>query len=307
MTEVLKQWLDHFSPQAQAAIIAALVGLLTGSVGPALRHWLDRWSLRHRLRTEHEYAERKKLRSLIGSFHGRVLEAAESFNHRLWNLRENQGEGWMALAGRYEDVSEWHYFRTTIHRMIELLSYLKTFQDKAIFIDARIAEKSDLLFLKYAKALEWTLTDVALFKGLDYDANMSTDHLFRGHLRVACEACTSKERPLSLLAFENCLREGDLRKELLPFYRFFDGLAADGRLRWDRIIVFHLVLCSFINAFGYPMQRTSVKQLAQIATSVNEACILQNVLEWLDKLGIRASKEGRILERTLRLSVKARS
>jgi len=145
MTGLLKSWLDHFSPEAQAAIIAAVVGLVAGFIGPAVKHFWDRWSLRHRLRIEHEYSERKKLRELISKFHGWVLEAAESLNHRLWNLQKNQGQGWLKLNGHYEEVGERYYFRTTIYRMLEFLRRLKDFQDQAIYIDARIAERTDVL------------------------------------------------------------------------------------------------------------------------------------------------------------------
>ncbi|MBZ5500115.1 MAG: hypothetical protein LAP85_27280 [Acidobacteriia bacterium] len=288
------------------AIIAAIVGLVTGSVGPVIKHWLDRWSLRHRLSTEHEYAERKKLRSLIGHSHGRVLEAAESLNHRLWNLQENEGEGWLKLDGQYEKAADSYYFRTTIHRMIVLLSYLKRFQEKAVFIDARIAEKGDLLFLKYAKALEWALTDVSLFNGLGYDANYPTDHLFKGHLRVACEVCADRDLPASLGAFEDRLREDSFRRRLSPLYAFFDGLAADGRPRWDRLVAFHLLLCSFINAFGYPMQRTSTRQLSQLAASIHHVEVPQNLMQWLRKLGIGEGKEGKNLRHVLEGSLKTR-
>ena len=300
MTEILRTWLDHFSPQAQAAIIAAIVGLATGLVGPAAKHWLDRWSLRHRLQTEHEYSERKKLRELISRFHGRVLEAAESLNHRLWNLQKNQSEGWLNLDGDYAAVGNAYYFRTTIHRLLSLLISLKQFQEEAIYIDARIAEKKDLLFLQYAKALEWVITDVALFEGLYYDANHSTDHMFKGHIRVACEVCTAPGVPLSLGEFERRLRNGDFTHELKPLYLFFDGLAADGSLRWSRIVSFHLLLCAFINAFGYQMQKTTRKQFHQLAATIPHPEVIQNLGGWLKKLGIHRDPGGKTVSRVTR-------
>ena len=233
------------------------------------------------------------MRELISQFHGRVLEAAESLNHRLWNLRENQDRGWLTLHGDYERAGDYYYFRTMIHRLLLLLIQLQQFQNEAIFIDARIAERTDLLFLKYAKALEWALTDVALFSGLNYDPNNATDHLFKGHIRVACEVCTEDVKSLSLMGFENCLRNGKFLQEMTPLYMFFDGMSADGRLRWDRLVAFHLLLCAFINTFGYPMQKTSKKQLRQIAGTVRHSEVLQNLLHWINKLGINKDKEGR--------------
>ena len=300
MTGFLKGWLDHFSPEAQAAIIAAVVGLMAGFIGPAAKHFWDRWSLRHRLRTEHEYSERKKLRELISTFHGRVLEAAESLNHRLWNLRKNQAQDWLQLNGHYEEAGQHYYFRTTIYRLLVLLKQLKEFQDQAIYIDARIAEKTDVLFLMYAKALEWTLTDFALFDGLPYDPNNATDHLFKGHIRVACEVCDGNNAKFPLIEFENCLRAGKFTGEFSPLYRFFDGLSANGSLRWDRLVAFHILLCSFINTFGYSMQRTSPQQIQELAKSFRHPEILANLLAWREKLGINSDKEGKKLTRTLK-------
>lgn len=299
MIETVIKWLTGFSPQAQAAIIAAIVGLLTGSIGPIAKHLLDRWSLHHRLSAEHEYEERKKLRSLIGRYHGRVLEAAESLNHRLWNLQENQDRGWLELDGQFDKMADFYYFRTTIYRFLELLGRLKKFQEEAIYIDARIAKKSDLEFLQYAKALEWVITDVALFDGMNYDNYHATDHLFKGHVAVACDACCEGENPISLATFEDRIRNGLIERALYPINCLFDGLAADGRPRWDRIVAFHLLLCAFINAFGYPMQRTSTAQLSQLASTIQHEQIPRNLIKWLNRLGIGERKEGKSLKSLL--------
>lgn len=252
------------------------------------------------MQTEHEYSERKKLRELISRFHGRVLEASEALNHRLWNLHENQEKGWLNLHGDYSVAGDAYYFRTTIHRVLALLIYLKHFQDEAIFIDARIAEKTDRLFLQYVKALEWALTDAALFKGLPYDSSIPTDHMFKGHIRVACEVCTEPGIPISLGEFEKCLRNGDFVQELLPLYQFFDGLASDKSLRWDRVVSFHLLLCAFINAFGYPMQRTSKKQFRDLATTISHPEVLRNLWGWLGRLGIDRNNAGKTVFRVLK-------
>jgi hypothetical protein len=300
MTTLIKTWLDQFSPQAQAAIIAAIIGLIAGCVGPAVKHFWDRWSLRHRLRTEHEYSERKKLRELISKYHGRILESAESLNHRLWNLRKNENKGWLKLHGNFLEVETHYYFRTTIYRFLAFLGQLKEFQDEAVYIDARIAEKTDILFLMYAKALEWTLTDVSLFEGLPYDPNHATDHLFKGHIRVACEVCLEDNGKFSLLEFENRLKKGHFLEELRPLYRFFDGLCADGSLRWDRVVAFHLLLCSFINTFGYPVQRTTREQIGEIGQSIRHQKVLTNLLDWWKSLGVSVHKEGKQVVRQLK-------
>ncbi len=287
--------------RVQAALIAAVVGLLAGFVGPVVKHWLDRWGLRHRLSTEYQYEERRKLRGLIGNYHGRVLELAERLNHRLWNLQNNEAEGWLRLDGEYTRLQDSYYFTTTVHRVVALLALFRDFQSKAIYIDARIAEKTDLLFLKYAKALEWSLTDVDLFEGLDYDRFHATDHIFSGNLHVICERCLSDGSPLSLRQFQEVLSDGSNVEELRPILQFFDGLCVNElRLRWSRMVVFHLLLMAFINSFGYDIQHTSEDKMQRISASVRQPEVLRNLRTWLGRLGLAESESGKALSRAIR-------
>ena len=207
--------------ETRTALIAGLAGLITGFVGPVVKHWLDRWSLHHRLAAEHQYEERKKLRSLIGNHHGRVLELAEHLNYRLRNLQDNHKKGWLRIDGDYTRCQDYYYFATTIHRAVALLALLREFQRKAIYIDARIADKTDLLFLKYAKALEWSLTDTKLFDGLNYDTFHAADHLFSGDLHIVCEYALQDGSPLSLKQFQEALAGGAGLEELQPILRWF--------------------------------------------------------------------------------------
>lgn len=285
----------------QAALIAAVVGLITGFVGPVVKHWLDRWSLRHRLSTEYQYEERRKLRGLIGSYHGRVLELAERLNHRLWNLQRNEAKGWLKRDGQYTPPEDFYYFTSMIHRVVSLLALCRDFQSKAIYIDARIAEKNDLLFLKYAKALEWSLTDAALFEGLYYDDFHQTDHIFSGKLHVICERCLSNGSPLSLRQFQEVLSNGSNVEELRPILEFFDGLCvSEARFRWSRMVVLHLLLMAFINSFGYDIQHSSEDKMQRIAATVRQPEVLANLRMWLGRLGLAESESGKTLSSAIR-------
>ena len=292
--------------RVQAALIAGIVGLLTGFVGPALKHAFDRWSVRHRLEVEYEYEERKKLRALIGKYHGRVLEAAESLNHRLWNLQENQDKGWLAIGGRFEEAQEHYYFSTTVHRLIALMAYFHQFQGDAIYIDGRIAKDKDLLLLKFAKALEWALTDVALFEDLAYDGFYATDHIFKNHLHLACEACGTESGVFSYSEFQTVLAEGTVQDQLKPVLCLLDGLTRDeDRYRWDRIVVFHLILMAFINCFGYKMQHSSIEQLRRVAGTVCHPEVLTNLSVWMKKLGLTEAKANADMAMVIASAVRA--
>ena len=281
----------NLEPPVQAALIAAVVGFTSGVIGTYFKHFLDKRALRDKIEIEYQYAERKKLRELIGRYHGRMLEAAERLNHRFWNLQENESKDWLNMSGEYNSPESNYYFTTTVYRTVELLTLVRLFDSEAIFIDARIARERELIFARFAKAFEWALTDTDLFKGISYETFWQTDHLFHDKLRLLCESCISEGKIISIDKFQERLKSSD-KNLLVPLLSFFDGLRAnEKRLRWDRVVVFHLLLMAFINAFGYDIQKSSVPNFIEIATSIKNKPILENLVRWLPKLGL--TKEGR--------------
>ena len=72
--------------QQTAALVALLTALVTTLVATPLRYVVDRALLVQKSKTEYEYEARKDLRSLIGRYHGRVLDAAVDVHHRMDNL-----------------------------------------------------------------------------------------------------------------------------------------------------------------------------------------------------------------------------
>jgi len=67
-----------------------------------------------------------------------------------------------------------------------------------------------------------------------------------------------------------------------PVLKFFDDLKADEiRLRWDRLVVFHLFLITCINAFGYGFQQTKKDELACVVERIRHDKICENLVGWL--------------------------
>lgn len=66
-------------------------------VSASTTYLLERFKTRDNLTAEYEHEQRKKLRELIGRYHGRFLQASVSLNHRLWNLYANCDKGWHDL------------------------------------------------------------------------------------------------------------------------------------------------------------------------------------------------------------------
>jgi hypothetical protein len=82
--------------------VSFVTALLTTFAAPVIRYWLDNLRLKYRLRTEYEYEQRKRLRDLIGHYHGGILNAADIFKTRVFNLYLNEERGWLKVKERKE-------------------------------------------------------------------------------------------------------------------------------------------------------------------------------------------------------------
>jgi hypothetical protein len=278
------------------AIISANTGLLwsglvAATVSAGVSYLFKRQETRYSAEIAYEYEQRKKLRELIGRYHGRLLNAANSMNYRLWNLYKNHKKGWLAVKSKYSDPGS-YYFKTSVYRFMNVCALVRQLETEAVLLDARIAKKEDFVFLNYAAALHWVMTDVALFEGLAYDSFDQTDHFFSDSYREYCDACLQEGVFVSLGQFSELLR-GDLRKKLMPVLRYFDGLNPnEARLRWDRLVAFHLLLLAFINSFGYERQHTDQEKFTYVAKQIGNARVLKNLADWLPRHDLGSDPEA---------------
>jgi hypothetical protein len=265
-----------------AAAVSAIVSAVTS-------YLLRLREERHKLEAEYEYEQRKRLRNLIGSYHGRLLNAANSLNYRLWNLYKHHDRGWLRVGGTYPPEN--YYFHSFIHRFLNVFFHIRQFEREAVVVDARIAEPRDFLFLKYLAALRWCMTDVALFHNVPYDHYDQTDHFFSDAFRQYCDDCAAQGG--EFIALHDLTTRVQTDRTLDSVLHFFDSLSPDeDRLRWDRLVALHLLLVAFVNNFGYEEQRTSPEQFNEIAAQFRHPQILSNLAAWLPRHGLGSDVEA---------------
>ncbi len=304
---ILPDFFNNADTSVRVALIAAFAALATSLItvghslfGAPLKYWLEKRALRNKLSTEYEYEQRKNLRELIGKYQGRMLEAAETLNHRLWNLYENQDKGWLDVQGDYRNSG--YYHSSSVYRFLGFYALARRFESEAVLIDSRIAENRDLDFVKFVKAFAWAVCDVALFDNVDYDSKDATDHFFRDHLREICDSCIVNERFLGHKDLQSVLLGNT---DFHTVFRFFDGLKRnEPRLRWDRLVAVHLLVLAFINSFGYDMQESIPKQFVCVAQQANNLQILRNLAAWLTKLGLQQNKSAKLISKAVEMVIK---
>jgi hypothetical protein len=242
--------------QQTAALVALVTALVTTVAATPLRYVVDRALLVQKSKTEYEFEARKELRSLIGRYHGRVLDAAVDLHHRMVNL---YGDEWDPVRYRRLDVrgqpDDNYYYLSTVRRFLNLAALCLRFEQEATFIDARIAERGDREFLYFIRAFRWAMVSEKPFVISEgYPHGEARDHFYSDQYRALCAVISTEQPFLDQRAFEALLASGH---DLQPLLDYFDGLSPrEPRFRWDRLVFLHVLVMAFINAYGYPMQES---------------------------------------------------
>lgn len=269
--------------------------IISAIVSAGISYFVKKRETRDKLGAEYEYEQRKKLRELIGKYHGRLLNACVSLNHRLWNLYNNEGHRWLCMKGQYDNPG--YYFTSFVYRFLNVCSLVRQIENEAIMLDTRIADPKDFTFLNYMAAMHWVMTDVALFDGLKYDNNYAIDHFFSDKFRQYSETCIIDGQFMTIEKFQEYLNNN---RSLDNVCRFFDGLEPnENRLRWDRLVAFHLIIMSFINTFGYKRQYSSENHFEEAAGRAKNINVLQNLTKWLPRHDLENDREVSKINRAL--------
>jgi hypothetical protein len=290
---IVPTWLTEVPPALAAAVIAAVVSVTTTILSTTLKYWYDTRHHSRKLELEYRYEQSKKLRDHIALNKGRLLEACDSLNHRFWNYYANESHGWLALGDRYTGDAG-YYARSFAYRLLAVFSLVRQVEAAALYIDATVAQPTDLTFIKVLKLYLRTWTQVELFEGIPYNSDDATDHFFSDELRGVADAFRTEETILSLKTFEERIQTKD--HPFTPILTFLDGLSAsEPRLRHDRVVAAHLVLLAFLNRFGYDFQRYDDAAL----TSAAEHCkpqVLANLGRLIRRMGLADDPEfGRLV------------
>jgi hypothetical protein len=289
------------------AVLSAGTAFFTTILSTPVRYFVDKRTLRHQLRMQYEAEQRRELKELIGRYHGRLVEAADNWHHRMENLYDYEAEGRLDAGRRYKDAD--YYFATTVYRFLALCSLARRFEAEAFFIDARIADPVDLDFAKFARAFRWLMTDLELVyaeepkpnekakllevDGVPYNAQSGPDHFFTDRFRALCDACCVDGEVFTPVDFQ--ARAG-VDPRLQEALEFFDGLKRDeARLRWDRLICLHLLTMAFLNVAGYEIQHSSEEDFDGVAARLRHPEIRANLINGLARFGLADQPEVKLL------------
>jgi len=248
----------------------------------------ERFKVIDKLQAEYEYEQKKKLKETIGRYHGRMELAARLLSNRMWNLYENKDYGWLSMNSNYDGTP--YYFNSTVYRFLNVMSLVRKFEFEALYIDKRYAQRVDFCFNNYLLAFHWALTDTLLLKGIECDMGRQQNHFFADNLRRYSEIFWKEDEFVSYDVFNRELQ--CYMTDVAPVLNFFDAITEENnKLRWDRMVIFHVLLACFVNTFGYRKHYADKNKILFILSMLKNKGLLSNFIESLPGLGLDNDSE----------------
>lgn len=131
-------FLHNTNPVVLAATISAATSIVVLSLTGLIRLLYDRYSLTYKLRKEFAFDQKRNLKQEIAKTKMALLNAAEDFNFRLWNLSNNIAEGWHNQPSKNWSDRGNYYFQSFVYRMLVLLNLIFETERSILTYDSTI-------------------------------------------------------------------------------------------------------------------------------------------------------------------------
>lgn len=286
-------------PKVVAALISAIVSVVTVLLSFLLKSFYDRHFHVFKLESEHEYEQRKKIKEVISKYKTQLLDAADSLNHRLWNFSANHKENWHTI-NNLKLLSEHYYLASFTYRMLVFFAWIRKVEEEMVYLDSTVASKQDLNFVKFLKLFPQILCDVALFDDLDYNNEYAKDHFFKNELLHVCDSFCLENGAIKFSEFKD--NKNNTLQEALPIADFISGMSPEeNRHRWDRLQALHFVLMMFLNSYGYDFQYTDKNKLSEIAGRTRPSKVTKNLKMLINRFQLLNVKEVKYVFKAIEL------
>lgn len=253
-----------------------------------LKSTLELSSHASKLDQEHEYDQKKKIKEVISKYKIRLIDSAESLNHRMWNFNANHSEKWH--LNNNKSIEDQYYLYSFVYRILAFFSWCRLTEKDMVFLDSTIASNKDLDFVKFLKLLPQVMCDAALYDGLGYNHSHDTDHFFLNNFQSILDQVHSQDGVLSFDEFKYKVTENEI--DVSGIINFMSGLSPEeDRPRWFRLQAMHYTLLMFINVFGYDFQYTDVSRINELKVKHKNNPSLENLKKMIFKIKLHENSE----------------
>lgn len=287
--------MDVSDPKIIAAIISAIVSLFMFVAASLVKPFWERHFHSFKLRADHQYEQRKKIKEAISKYKVRLLDSAESLNHRLWNFSDNCKNGWH-IRTNGADLNGMYYLQSFCYRFLSFFAWCRKIEKEMVYLDSTISEKDDLEFIKYLKLFPQMFCDTTLFEGHNYDNFYAKDHFFKDDFLYMIDSMITNDGVMAFSKFKELKDISDYEKVV----SYIGGISRDRScLRWYVMHSFHFMLMAFLTKFGYDFQKTSEAKLRALANKSPKNVLLVNISKILNRNHLEQASEVKTVIKVL--------
>lgn len=256
--------MNDVDPKIITALIAAAVTVFMFIISSVVKSIWDKHFHNFKLKADHSYEQRKKIKEAISKHKVRLMDSSESLNHRLWNFSENSDEGWHKLRDG-KTINDLYYLESFSYRFLAFFAWCRKIEKEMIYLDSTISDPEDLELIKYLKIFPQIFCDSALFDGHEYDHSHATDHFFKDDFLHMVDSFITEEGVITYSEF----KEKSNSSEYTEIINYINGISNDKTcFKWYSLNLFHFVLMAFLSKFGYDFQQTSNSKLKELSEKV---------------------------------------
>ena len=247
------------TPEVTAATIAAITSICLFFLQYISTLLYDNYSLSRRLETEYTFQQTKTIKEEIAKTKTPLLQASEELNHRLWNLIKTIDEKWLEKPQEQWTEKDSHYIQSFVYRWLKVIYRVIQTETAVNNLDITLADKRDLLYLKYVKAIKHSLCDRELLKSLDYKITDTYNHFYVDELENFADFLNEDDAPIPFHDFKEKITTSYTAVEKV--FSFFSKVEDNEKNKSLNLLrSLHLILISFLNTFGIEYQKTSKKK-----------------------------------------------
>jgi len=248
-------WLSNVEGKLFIVLVSSLTSIVVFILGWIIKILYERRSLTYKLKKEYEFEQKKALKIDIATHKVSLLNIVEDFNYRLWNFKENINHDWQKVTKQKWEENKKYYTRSFVYRFLVMIHYVLRIESDAISIDTTIADKDDILFLKFIKSIKDFFCESQLLKSLDYELNNNENHFFKNDLIGYSKWVIEDNKVMDYDEFT--LKTQYKYIELKKVISYFSNIENHKNDRTLNVLkCFHIFIIVFLNKFGHDYQIT---------------------------------------------------
>ena len=249
------EWLNSFSDKEQAAIIAAIISAVVSIITVFLKGVID-WiredrHLRYKLKKEYTFKQRMQIKESLAKSKTPLIQASEELNSRLKNFSKNIDKRWHALPENEWTEPGAYYLVSFVYRLLAFFYWLEKAENDIYSFDFSVAAKEEKVYLKYVQSLRNFFYDSDLLNADFKIEYFNQDYQFFKN-NINKYVSYMKREDGSLIPYEQFEEKITNNCETIkPVFKYISDIQKDGSdPKYNIIISFHLFLIVFLNKYG---------------------------------------------------------